>query len=394
MIAPKVDIQTKIRRVFQQISRTPLYASHVALGAHMTEMMGWELPAVYTSVSLEVDAVRTNAGLFDISFLGRLYITGPQAPELLDRILTASASNLKVGRARYSLICNEDGGVMDDTVFYRISEWEYMVVSNAVNSEKVKRWLKKWINKKFPGGCQVRDRSNSTVQLALQGPNSAAILDRLCRLDRDKYPSGMRGFSWQNGDFQGSRVFISRTGYTGEDGFELIMDTQDARFIWSSLIEFGATLCGMEAHDILGLEAGLPHYGCEIDENTSPIDAGLERFIRSSGQFIGSNMLHLHMEQKADRKLIGLKLSGFRTPRTGDAVLINGEEIGQITNGGFSPTLDANIAMAYVHVEAAEGNAEFDVNLGSHTVRAELAARPFYLRLEDAELKKSLAKVA
>ena len=303
------------------MSKTPLYSTHVALGANMAEMIGWELPSVYSSVLSEVDAVRTNAGLFDISFLGRLHVSGPQAANLLDWVLTASASKLKVGCARYSLICNEKGGVMDDTVFYRIAEHEFLIVANTTNTEKIKSWLNRWIQQKFPEGCRVDDRSEVTVQLALQGPGSAEILGQLCSFDDGKHLSDMRRFRWQQGNLHGRKLFVSRTGYTGEDGFEIVANARDAQFIWNLLMERGARPCGMDAHDILGLEAGLPHYGCEIDEDTSPIDAGLQKFVRANEKFVGSEALQRQMMEGTERKLVGVKLPGFSTPRPGDAVL-------------------------------------------------------------------------
>jgi aminomethyltransferase len=348
----------------------------------MVPFGGWDMPVQYSGILAEVKAVRTATGVFDVSHMGRLYISGPQAADFLDWVLTGSASTLRVSRARYCMICNEKGGVIDDTIFYRLAEDRYLLIPNAGNRNDVVAWFQHWIDEKFSGGCAIDDRTMETALIAFQGPDTPQVIDRLCQMDNQQPPSALRPFAWNEGKFQGKPVFMGRTGYTGEDGFEMVVDAADAELTWRALLDRGAIPCGLGARDVLRLEAALPLHGHEIDQNTTPIEAGLERFVRTTdeGQYVGAEALQKQREQGVERKLIGLKLPGRSAPRAGYAILDQEQEVGQVTSGSYSPTLDTSIAMGYVLVHCATPGQTLEVDIRGRPTQAEVVQLPFYTR--------------
>jgi len=358
--------------------RTALFPVHLELGARMVPFGGWDMPVQYSSILAEVRAVRTATGLFDVSHMGRLYISGPKATELLDWVLTGSAETLRVGRARYCMICNEKGGVIDDTIFYRLAEDRYLLIPNAGNRDTVAAWLHRWIDERFSGRCIVEDRTASTSLIAFQGPRTPEELGRLCILADGGAPSTLRPFAWGEGSLGGKPVFIGRTGYTGEDGFEIVAESEDAHGYWRSLLAGGAVPCGLGARDVLRLEAGLPLHGHEIDENTTPVEAGLERFVRFDKEYLGSEILKEQRRMGVGRRLVGLKLPGRSAPRAGYPIFDRGQEIGRITSGSYSPTLDSSIAMGYVLVRYATPGQAVEVDIRGRAARAEVVPLPFY----------------
>ena len=358
------------------ILRTSLYDAHLALGARTVPFGGWEMPVQYSGILAEVRAVRTATGLFDVSHMGRLYISGERATEFLDWVLTGSAENLSVGRARYCMVCNEAGGVIDDIIFYRLANDRYLLICNAGNRTNVVQWFRHWIDAKFPGGCTMDDRTPETALIAFQGPATPQAMDAIF----DWHPSGLRPFSFETGDFLGIPVMAARTGYTGEDGFEIVTEAADALTIWQTLLDSGAVPCGLGARDVLRLEAALPLHGHEIGQDSTPIEAGLERFVRLDKEFVGADALRQQQERGTERKLIGLKLPGRSAPRAGYTVLDQGQKIGIITSGSYSPTLDTCIAMGYVQVRYAATGLHLDVDIRGRTTRAVVASLPFYTR--------------
>ena len=338
------------------------------------------MPVQYSGIIDEVKAVRTASGIFDVSHMGRLYISGPRAGQFLDRMLTGSATNLRTGRARYCLICNEDGGVIDDTIFYSLGGGEFLLIPNAGNRPAVVEWLSRWIEAEFAGTVEIDDRTQETGLIALQGPGAAQLLDSLCQLSGGEPPSSLRFFTWGQGTLGSHEVFVGRTGYTGEDGFELSMPGEAAASVWSSLIDAGALPCGLGARDVLRLEAALPLHGHEIDPETSPIEAGLERFVRREGKYIGQPVLAGQRENGTDRKLVGLTLPGRSAPRAGYPIMAQNQEIGRITSGSFSPTLDTSIALGYVLAGHSEPGTSLDVDIRGRTAAAEIVPLPFYSR--------------
>ena len=372
--------------------RTTLYQTHVDLGARMVPFGGWDMPVQYQGTISEVEAVRTDAGIFDVSHMGRLHIGGPNAAGLLDILLTGSASSLRVGRARYCFVCNEQGGVIDDTIFYRLADDEFLLIPNAGNRAAVALWFDRQLAHHFDGrGVQITDRTMLTGLIALQGPASAGVVDRLCedfapgaRLARNPgrtpAPSLLRPFTWGRGHIDGRRVFIGRTGYTGEDGFELAMGSSDTAPIWRKLYDAGATPCGLGARDVLRLEAGLPLHGHELTDTITPIEAGQDRFVRRDGGYNGADVLDHQRVYGAERRLVGLTLPGRSAPRAGYDVLAGGEVVGVVSSGSYSPTLERCIAMAFVDPAHAAPGTTLTVDIRGRPAEVSTVELPFYQR--------------
>ena len=365
--------------------RTPLYDSHISAGARMVPFGGWDMPVQYSGIISEVESVRTKVGIFDVSHMGRLYISGPSATEFLDWMLTGSASNLRIGRARYCMICNSVGGVIDDTIFYKLEEQNYLLIPNAGNRDAVVDWFNKWNEEKFGNACNISDTTVDTGLLAVQGPDAVSLIDELFTLGDGVHPSSLRLFSsgegtWKTGTLKGKSVFMGRTGYTGEDGFELVVERAILTDAWDQLVNSGAVPAGLGARDVLRLEAGLPLHGHEIDEDTTPIEAGLNRFVKESGVFIGSEVLHNQMEQGTEKKLIGLHLIGRSAPRVGYPISFEGGEIGHVTSGSYSPTLDKSIAMGYVLDRYSKIGQRLQIDIRGRMTDTEVVELPFYSR--------------
>ncbi len=285
----------------QALHRTALYQTHVGLKARMVPFAGWEMPVQYTSILEEARTVRTKGGLFDVSHMGRVYISGPQATNLLDWIQTGSIGSLKETRARYSLVCNEKGGIIEDTVTYRLAQDRYLLVCNASNREAVLAWIERWRKQKFPQ-TTINDVTAKTVMIAVQGPATAALMDTLS----PSQPSAMRYFSGADAQVNGKKAYIGRTGYTGEDGFEVIVDNAYGPGLWKTLMDKGMAACGLGSRDVLRLEAALPLHGNDIDLNTTPLEAGLDRFVKLDKEFVGASVLRQQQAQGVKRKLVGV----------------------------------------------------------------------------------------
>jgi aminomethyltransferase len=372
--------------------RTALYQTHVDLGARMVPFGGWDMPVQYHGTIGEVEAVRNSAGLFDVSHMGRLHIGGPNAAGLLDTLLTGSASSLRVGRARYCFICNERGGVIDDTIFYRLSEDEFLLIPNAGNRDEVALWFDRQLALHYDGrGVQITDRTMLTGLIAVQGPSAADIVDRWCedfapgvRLARNPgrtpVPSLLRPFTWGRGHIDGRRAFIGRTGYTGEDGFELAVGSSDAVAIWRKLTDAGAVPCGLGARDVLRLEAGLPLHGHELTDTISPIEAGLGRFVRRDGGYNGADVLDYQRVYGTGRSLVGLTLPGRSAPRAGYDILADGTVVGTVSSGSYSPTLECCIAMAFVDSAHAAPGTTLTVDIRGRSAEVTTVELPFYQR--------------
>ena len=365
-------------------SKTVLHPNHLALGAGMVPFGGWDMPVQYSGILAEVKAVRTAVGIFDVSHMGRLYISGPQAADFLDFVLTGSASGLRAGRARYCFICNPAGGVIDDTIFYRLARNRFLLIPNAGNRAEVVAWFHSQVDKNFPGGVTLDDQTMETGLIAVQGPNSAPLLDRLGQLDDGRPFSDLLPFNHAAAHLPavGPSVAVTaaHTGYTGEDGFELVVPSSEAPALWETLLESGAVPCGLGARDVLRLEASLPLHGHEIDRDTTPIEAGLGRFVRSEGDYLGSDVLQHQMREGTQRTLVGLILPGRSAPRADYPILADGDEIGRVTSGSYSPTLDTSIAMGYVLTERAESGCRVQGDIRGRLADAEIVSLPFYLR--------------
>ncbi|GAA1237644.1 glycine cleavage system aminomethyltransferase GcvT [Kitasatospora nipponensis] len=365
---------------------TALDARHRSLGATMTDFAGWDMPLRYGSEREEHLAVRTKAGLFDLSHMGEITVTGPQAGELLDHALVGFISALGVLRARYTMICREDGGILDDLIVYRTGEQEYMVVANASNAQVV---LDALTERAAGFDAVVRDDRDAYALLAVQGPEANGILSSLTEADLP----ALKYYALLPTTVAGKDVWLARTGYTGEDGFEIFCAPADADHLWTALTEAGTPVglvpAGLSCRDTLRLEAGMPLYGHELDTSLTPFDAGLGRVVRfdkttNGGEFVGRKALEeaaAKAESNPPRVLVGLVSQGRRVPRAEYAVVsTDGTVIGRITSGAPSPTLGKPIAIAYVDAAhaAAGGSVAVDVR-GTHEP-VEVVALPFYKR--------------
>jgi aminomethyltransferase len=362
---------------------TALDALHRSLGATMTDFAGWDMPLRYGSERDEHLAVRTKAGLFDLSHMGEITVTGPQAAELLNHALVGNIASVGVGRARYTMICQADGGILDDLIVYRLADTAYMVVANASNAQVV---LDALVERAAGFDASVRDDRDAYALIAVQGPESPGILKSLTDADLD----GLKYYAGLPGTVAGVPALIARTGYTGEDGFELFVKPEHAVELWQALTKAGEGVglvpCGLSCRDTLRLEAGMPLYGHELNTSLTPFDAGLGRVVKfeKEGDFVGRTALQAAAERAAEnppRVLVGLIAEGRRIPRAGYQVVAEGTVIGEITSGAPSPTLGKPIAMAYVDAaHAAPGTAGVGVDIrGSHEPY-EVVALPFYKR--------------
>ncbi|MFF5335042.1 glycine cleavage system aminomethyltransferase GcvT [Streptomyces sp. NPDC013181] len=363
--------------------QSPIQALHRSLGATMTDFAGWDMPLRYASERDEHNAVRTKAGLFDLSHMGEITVTGPQAVDLLNYALVGNIGTVSTGRARYTMICAEDGGILDDLIVYRLGDTEYLVVANAGNAQLV---LDTLTERAAGFDAEVRDDRDAYALLAVQGPESPAILAAVTDADLD----GLKYYAGLPGTVAGQPALIARTGYTGEDGFELFVAPGDAERLWQALTEAGAPHglipCGLSCRDTLRLEAGMPLYGHELTTALTPFDAGLGRVVKfeKDGDFVGRKALEAaagRAETAPPRKLVGLIAEGRRVPRAGFAVVADGEVVGEVTSGAPSPTLGRPIAMAYVDAAHAEPGTEgvaVDIR-GSHEPYR-VVALPFYKR--------------
>lgn len=352
--------------------QTPLHDWHAAHGGRMVEFGGWHMPVQYKSITDEHHAVRRAAGLFDIAHMGRLKFTGPDREKFLDHLLTNDVASLKPGQVRYSLVCNGAGGVLDDVLVTRFDGWHLLVV-NASNRLKIVDWVER-----HRAGFDVRveDMSAEWSMLALQGPKSVELLSPLVNSDI----AGLKYYFGCEAEVLGVRGIVSRTGYTGEDGFEVILPNVDANKLWEMLIERGALPCGLGCRDTLRLEAAMPLYGHELSELIDPISAGLSFAVKLEVKdFIGKAAL-LAKPQPPAKQRVGLVLAGRRIAREGAQVLAGQVDIGEVTSGTFSPTLEKPIAMAYLERAAAILDANVEVDIRGQSERATIVKLPFYRR--------------
>jgi aminomethyltransferase len=362
------------------VHRTALNDRHRALGARMIPFAGWDMPVQYQGLVEEHRAVRSAAGLFDLSHMGEMYVTGPGAAAALDYALITAPSKLAEGRAHYSMICADDGGVIDDLIVYRLGSERFLAVPNASNAESVATALRERV---AGFDAKVDDASMRTSLVAIQGPRAAEILQPLVDVDLKtiKYYSGTPTLAC------GMPVLLARTGYTGEDGFELFVAWDDSVPVWDALIAAGASRglipAGLGARDTLRLEAGMPLYGQELNRDTTPFEAGLGRLVNFAkpGDFVGRRALE--RSKGAPRKaLVGLRLSGRGIARIGYPVYLPAatDSCGTVTSGTSSPTLGFAIAMAYVPTHHTAVGGAVEVGIRDQRAVAEVVPMPFYRR--------------
>ena len=353
--------------------RTALHDWHAAHGGRMVEFGGWDMPIQYTTIIEEHNAVRTAAGMFDVSHMGRLSFAGAGSLDLIQHVWTNNAATLKDFQVRYGLVCNEQGGIRDDVLVYR---WPfgYAMVVNASNRDKIVGWLNE-----HKGGrdVEVSDRTRQTGMIAVQGPQAlercAGLVD--ANVDRLSY------YHAAMTSFRGQACIVSRTGYTGEDGLEFMLGAEPAVELWKELAERGVRPCGLGARDTLRLEAAMPLYGHELTEEIDPLQAGLSWAVKlEKGDFLGRDALLRRREDRSRRLRVGLELQGKRIAREGAAVVRDGRGVGQVTSGTFAPTLQKAIAMAYVNADCTEVGTECAVDVRGKAEPARGVPLPFYRR--------------
>jgi aminomethyltransferase len=367
--------------VTDALLRTALHERHVALGARLVGFGGWEMPVQYAGIREEHLAVRQGAGIFDLSHMGELWLSGPGAAEALAYALVSDPRRLVPGRAQYSMICAPDGGIIDDLIVYRLAEERFLVVPNASNAPVVAAELRSRIN---PFDAALDDASRRTSLVAIQGPGAAAILQPLCDVDL----GALRYYAIAEGHAAGAPAHIARTGYTGEDGFELFLAWDDGPRVWDRLLEAGRSAglvpCGLGARDTLRLEVGMPLYGNELGPETTPMEANLGRVVRfdKGTDFVGRDALERVADDGPRRRLVGIALRGRGIARHGYPVHRPGgdEAIGEVTSGTLSPTLGEAIGMAYVPADAVEPGTMLEVGIRASRVPAEVVPLPFYQR--------------
>jgi aminomethyltransferase len=369
-----------VTEVATDLRRTPLHELHRGLGARLIPFAGWEMPVQYSSIIEEHRTVRSGVGLFDLSHMGEIHLLGGEAVAFGRYALVSDPGALEVGRAQYSMLCAEDGGVIDDLIVYRLDDDELMIVCNASNHDAVLEHLERLAS----GGdfeVTIDDRSERTALIAPQGPRAPDLLRSLTAVDVD----ALGNYHAQRGEIAGIECLVARTGYTGEDGFELFCAARRAPQVWRAVSEAGEPLglrpCGLGARDTLRLEAGMPLYGNELDRETNPFEANLGRVVKlDKGEFVGRAALQAVQQQGPRRKLIGLRMTEKAVPRHGYPVLGGDRRVGVVTSGTASPTLGDRIAMAYVPAELAGVGNRFAVEVRGRPYAAEQVKLPFYRR--------------
>jgi len=360
------------------LKRTPLHDFHVSCGAKMVDFAGWEMPILYRGIVEEHLQTRGSGSLFDVSHMGRIHVTGPGAVAMLDKMLTRNVSQQRVGQSRYSLVCNPAGGVMDDVIVSKHPK-HWLVVCNASNREKIVNHMKT-VCRGFD--AEISDQTESTAMVAAQGPAVVELISETLDMD----VKSIKRYGFENGTYMLSRFTLFRSGYTGEDGVEIIVSSGTAqnmiKSLWEETSKPDAPIkpAGLGARDTLRLEAAMPLYGHELTESLDPISAGLSWAIDLGKDFIGAEPLRAITARGPAKKLVGLELQGPRIARHGAAVKSGPVQIGEVTSGTFSPTLQKSIAMAYVDAQnAAEGTA-LDIDLRGSIVPARIVPLPFYKR--------------
>lgn len=360
----------------EETKRTPLYEEHVRLGAKIIPFAGFLMPVNYPAgIVAEHHAVRQRAGLFDVSHMGELEIRGGDALGFVQQVVTNDASKLAVGQCQYACITQEDGTPIDDCIVYRFAD-HYMIVVNASNQDRDREWIRKFAPR---FGTQVIDKGPETALLALQGPSSQKILQQLTETDLDP----IEYYHFTEGMVEGHPAIISRTGYTGEDGFELYIPNAAAVPLWRRILEAGEPEgilpIGLGARDSLRLEVGYPLYGNDLDEQHTPLEAGLGWIVKlDKGDFNGSTALRAQKEKGIAQRLVGFELKERGFPRHGYTVLWKGEPSGVVTSGLLSPSLDKGVGMAYVPVDAAKPGTEIEILIRDKGIPAEVVKIPFY----------------
>jgi aminomethyltransferase len=357
------------------MKRTPLYQVHKELGAKFVQFFGWEMPLSYSGVLDEHETVRAAAGLFDISHMGRLQFQGPQTENGLQQLVTRDVKKLSAGSACYSLLCNANGGILDDIVLYKKTADDILMVVNASNRDKILSWCKKYLSESQTASkIQIQDRTEALAMLALQGPAALKIVGQ---------DSKLKPWRFVETPFNNQDVMMAHTGYTGELGVEIFPDAGSAAKVWKDLMNAGRSVglkpAGLGARDTLRLEKGYALYGNDIDEHTTPLEADLGWVVDfDKPDFIGKEALQAQRAKGVEKKLIGFMLLQQGVPRKGYKIYSNGKQIGMVTSGNMSPMLNRGIGMGYVQVGYDGIDAEILIEIREKVIPAVVVKRPFY----------------
>jgi glycine cleavage system T protein (aminomethyltransferase) len=351
------------------LKRTPLYEQHLKAGAKLVPFSGWEMPVQYQGVRAEHLAVRSACGVFDVSHMGEVETSGPDAEGLLQRLLSNDVSKLEVGGAQYSVLCREDGGILDDLFTYRLADDRYLTVTNAANHERDLAWFQEHAGDL---DVQVADAIADYAMLAVQGPKARSIVTELAE---GELPSRMRTATLS---VAGAEMLVCGTGYTGEDGVELLLPPERAAEVWEALLAAGANPAGLGARDTLRIEVCFHLYGNDMDEHRNPIEAGLGWCCKEGTGFIGSEAVAAARDRGTEQTLAPFVLTGPGIPRQGNAVVSGGAEVGVVTSGTLSPSLEVGIGMAYVAAELAEPGTEVEIDVRGKLRAARVESKPLY----------------
>jgi aminomethyltransferase len=361
------------------LSRTPLFDLAVELKARLTAFSGWEMPVQYSGIAAEHQAVRTSAGMFDISHMGKFTLQGKDLIEQLQKLVPSDLSCLQPGQAQYTVLLNPDAGIIDDIIFYYQGETASgqrgIIIVNAGTTEKDKRWLLSHLE---PDKIDFQNLSSEKVLIAVQGPKAVSYLQPLVKEDL----TSVKPFGHLEATLLNQPAFIARTGYTGEDGFEVMVDPEAGVELWRSLHQVGVIPCGLGARDTLRLEAAMALYGQDIDDTTTPLEAGLNWLVHldTKEEFIGRSVLEKQKATGVKRKLVGLRMAGRNIARHGYPVMYQGEIVGEVTSGTLSPTLGYPVALAYISAELARVKQPLDVEIRGKTYPGIVVKKPFYKR--------------
>ncbi|MBD7935884.1 MULTISPECIES: glycine cleavage system aminomethyltransferase GcvT [Cytobacillus] len=360
-----------------QLKKTPLHDIYQQYGGKTIDFGGWDLPVQFSSIKEEHEAVRTKAGLFDVSHMGEIEVKGPDSLRYLQKMMTNDVAKLKPFGAQYTAMCYENGGTVDDLLIYKMNEDEYLLVVNAANIEKDYQWLQSHLE----GNVKLKNLSEEMSQLALQGPVAEIVLQKITDIDLSEI--GFFKFQ-QSVNINGKSALVSRTGYTGEDGFEIYCKNEDAVLLWQSILEAGkeegVLPCGLGARDTLRFEANLALYGQELSSEISPLEAGIGFAVKVNKEedFIGKAALTLQKENGLSRKIVGIEMIDRGIPRHSYAVYAGDQLIGEVTTGTQSPTLKKNIGLALLDSSYTARDSEVEVEIRNKRVRAKVVATPFY----------------
>lgn len=360
------------------LARTPLFTVVEELKGRLTSFGGWEMPVQFSGISKEHEAVRSGAGMFDISHMGKFSLQGKSLVSQLQRLVPSDLSRLQPSQAQYTVLLNPNGGIIDDIIFYYQGEdntglQKGFIVVNAATTAKDKAWLLEHLDSKQ---VEFQDLSTEKVLLAIQGPKATEILQKF--VEEDLTP--VKAYGHLDATVLGKPAFLARTGYTGEDGFEVMVEPSVGIELWQKLIEAGVIPCGLGARDTLRLEAAMALYGQDIDDTTTPLEAGLGWLVHldTKGDFIGRKALEQQKANGVQRKLVRLQMQGRNIARHGYPVLSAGQKVGEITSGTLSPTLGYPIALAYVPTELAKVDNQLEIEIRGKTYPATVVKRPFY----------------